>query len=175
MAKNIKMKMSDIEQQLHKILIPIDGSDESFRAHFATRMAKKFGSELLLIHVIQVSPNLGLLGAYGAPSPDTIAEYLQTARSEPQSWFARKSKEASDVGVKVASQKIIEGLMSLVGEIVDYPQRNDADLISNRDARTKWNQEITPRQRGFGCSDVCSMCDACNKIASLGTSNFELP
>src|SRR5438093_11773852 len=116
--------------QLHKLLIPIDGSENAFRAaSFAIGLAKKYGSELLLVHVSNLNQNLQLLGIYGAPYPDTIAERIEAAKLEAQPWFERIRKEANDAGVQVKSQEVIEGPLSIVGEIINYAERNNADLI----------------------------------------------
>lgn len=122
--------MSSTEQILKKILVPIDGSENAFRAaSFAIGMAKKYDSELLVIHVTNLNQNLQLLGFYGAPYPDTIAERIQAAKLEGQPWFDRIRKEAESQEVRVGKSEVIEGPLSIVGEIVHYAERNGVDLI----------------------------------------------
>jgi nucleotide-binding universal stress UspA family protein len=117
-------------KELHRILIPVDGSENSFRAaKSAISMAKKYDSELLLVHVSSLNQNLQLLGMYGAPYPDTIADRIEAAKLEAQPWFERIRKEAQDAGVQVKSQEVIEGPLSIVGEIINYAERNKVDLI----------------------------------------------
>ena len=116
--------------QLRKILIPIDGSENAFRAaSFAIGLAEKYGSELLQVHVSNLNQNLQLLGMYGAPYPDTIAERIEAAKLEAQPWFERIRKEANDAGVQIKSQEVVEGPLSIVGEIINYAEKNNAHLI----------------------------------------------
>jgi nucleotide-binding universal stress UspA family protein len=117
-------------QQLHRILIPVDGSENAFRAaKSAISMAKKYGSELYLIHVSSLNQNLQLLGMYGAPYPDTIADRIEAAKLEAHPWFERIRKEAEDADVQVKGQEVIEGPLSIVGEIITYAEKNNVDLI----------------------------------------------
>ena len=113
-----------------KILVPIDGSNKSFSAaSFAIGVAKKFGSELMIIHVWQINHNLELLGIYGAQYPDTTADIVKSAKAQPQPLFERISDEPKEAGVKVTRQQVVDGPMSVVGEIVNYAEINGADLI----------------------------------------------
>lgn len=123
-------RMSITEQLLDKILVPIDGSDNAFAAaSYAIRVAKRLGAKLLLIHVSQINQNLELLGFYGSAYPDTLAEYLKTARAAAQPWFERIAKEAKEANVEISSQQIVDGPMSIVGEVVNYAERNKVDLV----------------------------------------------
>jgi nucleotide-binding universal stress UspA family protein len=122
--------MSSAEQRVQKILVPIDGSNNAFSAaSFAISLAKMCGSELMIIHVSQINHNLELLGIYGAPYPDTTAEFVKTAKAQSQPWFERISKEAKEAGVNVSRQQVVDGPMSVVGEIVNYAETNGADMI----------------------------------------------
>jgi nucleotide-binding universal stress UspA family protein len=121
--------MSSAEQRIRKILVPIDGSDNSFSAaSFAIGMAKKFGSELMIIHVLPTDHNLELREIYEAHNPDKASELAKTANAHSQPWFERISNEAKEAGVNVTRQ-VVEGPMSVVGQIVNYAERNGADLI----------------------------------------------
>ncbi len=123
--------MSSTEQLL-KILVPIDGSDNAFRAaSFAIDVAKRYGSELLLIHVSNLNQNLRLLGLYGSPYPsDKVAERVESARLESHPWFERIQKEAEIHGVRVGKSEVIEGPLSIVGEIVNYAEENMVGMIA---------------------------------------------
>ena len=82
MNEPLVASMSSAEQ-ITKILVPIDGSENSFRAaSFAIGMAKNYGSELLVLHISNLNQNLQLLGFYGDPYPDTIAERIQVQNSK---------------------------------------------------------------------------------------------
>jgi nucleotide-binding universal stress UspA family protein len=117
-------------EQITKILVPIDGSENSFRAaSFAIGMAKNYGSELLVLHISNLNQNLQLLGFYGAPYPDTIAERIQAAKLEAQPWFDRIQKEAENQKVRIGKTEVIEGPLSIVGEIIHYAERNGVNII----------------------------------------------
>ena len=93
---------------MQKILMPIDGSENAFRAaSFAIGIAKKYDSELLVIHVSNLSQNLQLLGFYGAPYSDTIAEHIEAAKLDAQPWFDRIQKEAENQKVRVGKREVI--------------------------------------------------------------------
>ena len=122
--------MSSSEKRISKILVPLDGSEDAFRAaSLAIGIAKKYDSELLLVHVSNLSQNLQLLGLYGAPYPDTISERIQDAKLEAQPWFERVQKEAEIQKVIVSRSEVIEGPLSIVGEIIHYAETNGVDLI----------------------------------------------
>ncbi len=122
--------MSSTEQALHKLLVPVDGSENAFRAaSFAIGIAKKYDSQLLVIHVSNLNQNLQLVGVYGASYPDAIAEHVEAAKQEALPWFERIKKEAEDQGIKIGKSEVIEGPLSIVGEIIHYAERNGVDLI----------------------------------------------
>jgi len=116
-------------EQFRKIVVPIDGSEHSFRAASkAIRIAKKFGAELMLVHVASINQNLRLLGVYGTSHPESLAARIKEEENVASSWFARIQEEAGREGVAVRSE-VIEGPLSDVGEIVQYAENNDVDLI----------------------------------------------
>ena len=122
--------MSSTEQALRKLLVPLDGSEDAFRAaSFAIGIAKKYASELSIIHVSNLNQNLQLLGVYGASRPHAIAEHVEGAKKEALPWFEKIKKEAEAQGVKVVNSEVIEGPLSIVGEIIHYAERNGVDLI----------------------------------------------
>jgi nucleotide-binding universal stress UspA family protein len=114
---------------IHRILVPIDGSENAYRAaSFATDLAKRYGAELLVIHALELHQSLSYLGMYGMPYSETIKEMVDAARKEADPWFDRIKKEADSSGVKMKSD-VIEAPLSLVGEIVNYAEKINADLI----------------------------------------------
>lgn len=116
-------------QYIRRILVPVDGSDESFSAaSFAIGISSKFGSELVLLHVVTINQSMRAVGLYGMSYDDVVKKHVQDAKTEVDKWFARISKEAGDEGIRTSSD-IIDTPISVVGEIVDYAEKNDIDLI----------------------------------------------
>ena len=70
------------------ILVPIDGSAPSMRAaDAAVELAKKYSNdggavELIALHVIDISPKLQLLGAYGFSFSDYTKKMIEATRRE---------------------------------------------------------------------------------------------
>jgi nucleotide-binding universal stress UspA family protein len=115
------------EQKIRRVLVPMDGSENSFRAAaFAADIALKYGSELVLAHALEIRPTLSALGMPSI-SVREIKRLKIEARKEVDPWFARAIKEASpDLSVRT---EIIESAMSLVGTIIDYAEKEGVDLI----------------------------------------------
>lgn len=116
-------------QDIKRILVPVDGSDESFSAvSFAIGISRKFGSELVLLHVVTINQSMRAVGLYGMSYDDVVKKHVEDARKEVDKWFVRISKEAEGEGIRTSSH-IIDTPISVVGEIVDYAEKNDIDLI----------------------------------------------
>jgi nucleotide-binding universal stress UspA family protein len=117
--------------QFHKIVVPIDGSENSFHASsLAIDMAAKYGAELLIIHILHMNPNLQALGYYGLSDTSDVAEkYIGAARKEAAPWFERIKLEAQSKNISQIKSEAISGSLSIVGEIANYAEENNADLI----------------------------------------------
>jgi len=114
---------------IHRILVPIDGSENAYRAaSFAIDLAKRYSAELVVIHAMELNQSLSYLGVYGMPTPQNINEMIEAAGKKASAWFDRIRKEADGMGVNIWSE-IVEGPFSLVGEIVNYAENNHIDLI----------------------------------------------
>jgi nucleotide-binding universal stress UspA family protein len=114
---------------VHRILVPVDGSENAYRAaSFTIDLAKRYGAELVVIHAMELNQCLSYLGVYGMPTPEIIQEMIDTAEKEACAWFDRIRKEADGLGVEMKSE-IIQAPLSLIGEIVSYADNNHIDLI----------------------------------------------
>ena len=117
-------------QDIKRILVPVDGSDQSFSAaSFAVGIAKKFGAELRLLHVVTINQSMRAVGLYGISYDDVVEKHIREAKSEVDKWFARISKEAEEAGVR-ASSEIVDTPISVVGEIVDYAEKHEIDMVA---------------------------------------------
>jgi nucleotide-binding universal stress UspA family protein len=118
------------QQSIGRILVPIDGSENAYRAaSFAIDIAKRYGAEVLVIHVVQLNPNLAAFGVYGISLAGDVAKMRDDARKEVAPWFERVKKEADASQVKMQSDIIAEYPLTLAGEILDYAEKNHVDLI----------------------------------------------
>ncbi len=115
------------EQKIRRILVPMDGSENAFRAAaFAADIARRYGSELVLAYALEINPTLSAIGMPSV-SAQEIRRLKAEARKEVDPWFARAIKEASsELAVRT---EVIESPMSLVGTIIDYAEKEDVDLI----------------------------------------------
>lgn len=106
--------------KLNRILVPTDFSDCAKQAvTYASELAKRFGAELHLLHVVQ--PPF-ITDAYAASLPEDALH--------PEE-FARKDLEAAEVPDAERISHVQRRLQSGVPfvEIVRYARQNDIDLI----------------------------------------------
>jgi nucleotide-binding universal stress UspA family protein len=117
------------QQQISKIVVPIDGSEKSMEAaDYAVKMAERYGSEVAVVYVIHMDQNLELLGIYRLSGPDPIKKKMEEARAEAQKWFVEISRNAEQRKVHVKTD-VIEFPMSVVATIVEYAVSEKADVI----------------------------------------------
>jgi nucleotide-binding universal stress UspA family protein len=84
---------------LHRILVPLDGSELSERAlPLATALAQKFGSEITLLRVLEVSPP-----ALGTRYPENhwMREALQHSHREAQEYVEARRVELAGQGIDI--------------------------------------------------------------------------
>jgi nucleotide-binding universal stress UspA family protein len=106
-----------------RILSPLDFSDPSNEAlNTAADLASRFGTELLLVHVVAMLPRL--------PSPATIfneAEFEQELHKDGVQRLHELDRKLTAKGVKVRSEV---GTANDVGmEIIRLAEHNNVDLI----------------------------------------------
>ncbi len=114
---------------IHKILIPVDGSEPSFdAAALAAVIAEKFGAELRALHVVHIEQSLRILGIYATNYSDLVDKHLDAANKEAAEWFERIHREATKRNVNVSTE-VLTTSFSVAGEIVNYAEKNAFDLI----------------------------------------------
>jgi nucleotide-binding universal stress UspA family protein len=117
------------KQEISKIVVPIDGSQNSTEAaDYAIKMAERYGSEVDVVHVINLDQTLQLLGIYRLSYPDPIKKKIEDARAEAENWFTEIIKTAEQRKVRVKT-KVIDSPMSVVSALVNYADQERADLI----------------------------------------------
>lgn len=109
-----------------RILVGVDGSESSFKAaDNAISLAKLYGSELIVIHVIPSKSVMGhSSGIFGVVTP----AFLKKVTEEAEMWFAVIKKKTEQLGISLRRQIISTG-ESPIKEIVEFAHREEVDLI----------------------------------------------
>ena len=117
MIKTIK------EKQFSKILVPIDGSDQSMKAaDYAIEIAIKHNAQLVVLHVIHIPPMY-------YPYRRTLSRFLADSRLQIQQYFDKilaKIKDNKNIQVKI---EVIDSSMPIHAVIVNYAEHKNIDLI----------------------------------------------
>jgi nucleotide-binding universal stress UspA family protein len=118
------------QHKISKILVAVDGSEESMlAADYAIDMAKKNNAELIVLNVIHsqkylYSPSY----AWRPVIPSTTNSIIKNQEVEAQRWLDIVREKANDNKIKLRTEFIIDP-MSIVGAIVDYAERENIDLL----------------------------------------------
>ena len=117
------------QQKISKIIVPIDGSKNSMEAaDYAVKMAEKYGSEVSVVHVVNIDQYLQSLGLYRLSYPDPIKKKIEEAKVEAQKWFTAITEKAEQRKIRVKTD-VVDSPMSVVAAVVNYAEREKADLI----------------------------------------------
>lgn len=123
------IELAQKQQEISKIVAPIDGSKNSMEAaEYAVKMAEKYGSEVAVVHVVNLDQNLQLLGVYRLSYPDPVKKKIEEAKAESQKWFTEIIKISEERRVRIKTD-VIDLPMSVVAALVDYSDREKADVI----------------------------------------------
>lgn len=117
--------MSELkEQKFSKILVGVDGSEESSHAaDYAIHMARKYKAELIALNVI-----LSDMTIFGP----TVPQYISELKQEAQSYLNRiKEKIVTDNNYENKTQLRTEliGSTSAASGIVAFAEKEKVDLI----------------------------------------------
>ena len=128
--------MKLLKRKFSKILVAMDGSESSKNAaRYATMMAKKNNSELIAIHVL--TPD-GYAYLFDIPPSDTgsLEELLNISKHVVMNWIDEiKEEQTNNDGNKNMDKRyrlkteVILATKPIVGEIVDYAEHENIDLI----------------------------------------------
>ena len=113
-------------KKFSKVLVAIDGSKESMdAAEYALEMTKKFNAELIALTVIRLP-----LSSYGLSSAKNELKRPKEKEEilESKQWFDNLSKKAQQGNIRMKTETI-NSQMSIEGEIVEYAEHHDIDLI----------------------------------------------
>ena len=117
------------KQLISKVVVPIDGSQDSMRAaEYAVKLAGLHGADLSVVYVVNVDQYLQSLGLYRISYPDPIKKKIEEAREEAQKWFTEISKNAEQKKLRIKTD-VLDTPLSVVASVVNYADRENADLI----------------------------------------------
>jgi nucleotide-binding universal stress UspA family protein len=117
------------KQLISKVVVPIDGSQDSMRAaEYAVKLAGLHGADLSVVYVVNVDQYLQSLGLYRISYPDPIKKKIEEAREEAQKWFTEISKIAEQKKLRIKTE-VLDTPLSIVASVVNYADRENADLI----------------------------------------------
>lgn len=112
------------EMVLKRILVPLDGSDPSFQAaRYAINIAKMVNAEIIFMHAVVNPPYVEYMSAGLA-----TASYIEEAKRQANTWYADLSEKATQKGVKVSSETIVD-IASVADSILNYAESKKVDLI----------------------------------------------
>jgi nucleotide-binding universal stress UspA family protein len=119
--------MSVIKSIYSKILVGVDGSEDSMKAaDHAVAMAKLHNAKLLAVHAI---PSQMRLGGYSSKGVTSVSpEYLARADEAADVWFERIVHDAREAGIEVETKKTSSGY-SAGQVIVDLAEKEHVDLV----------------------------------------------
>ncbi len=117
---------------IKKILVPVDGSDLSFKAaQYAIHLAKADNAEITTLNVVEDIKQggaIGLQAKYGNVS--LVDAFRKVRKDSAEQWMNKISQEAKSQGVAFKSEIIDdEDVSSEAGVITEFAQRNNFDLI----------------------------------------------
>ena len=117
---------------IKKILVPVDGSDLSFKAaQYAIHLAKVDNAEITTLNVVEDIKQggaIGLQAKYGNVS--LVDAFRKVRKDSAEQWMNKISQEAKSQGVTFKSEIIDdEDATSEAGVITGYAEQHNFDLI----------------------------------------------
>jgi nucleotide-binding universal stress UspA family protein len=117
------MKMYE-DPHLKTVLVPLDGSDFSFKAaKYAIKIATMGNADIICLHSIVNLPYTEY-----ATAGFVINQYIEDMKKQAGEWYNKVNSMAEKVGIKVTGETIID-VMSVADSIIGYAEKNNIDLI----------------------------------------------
>ena len=116
---------NDEQLPLKRILVPLDGSEWSFRAaRYAIKIAEMATAKVICVHAVQNPPYTEY--AYEGV---LIRKYIEDAKMEAQKWFDEVNVIAKKAHVVNMATDTLINVFSVADAIISYAERNNVDLI----------------------------------------------
>jgi nucleotide-binding universal stress UspA family protein len=116
--------------KIEKILVGVDGSKESMAAaDMAIDITKKYGAELIALHVVSPGLRYGYLEDILTPGlPAPLKEIIVLAMEKGKKYLDEVEQNGLNNKLKVQTEVIIV-TSSVVTEIIEYSEAHRIDLI----------------------------------------------
>jgi nucleotide-binding universal stress UspA family protein len=112
---------------LRTILVPVDGSEWSFRAaKYAIKIAKMSNAQIVCVHAVVSLPTSAYANVHAGV---LVPRYIEDAKKEAQKWFYEIDAIAKKADVARLSTEIILDVFSVADALITYAERNNVDLI----------------------------------------------
>jgi nucleotide-binding universal stress UspA family protein len=112
---------------LRTILVPVDGSEWSFRAaKYSIKIAKMSNAQIVCVHAVVSLPTAAYANVHAGV---LVPRYIEEAKKEAQKWFDEIDAIAKKAGVARLSTEIILDVFSVADALITYAERNNVDLI----------------------------------------------
>jgi nucleotide-binding universal stress UspA family protein len=132
---------------IQKILVPIDGSDLSYKAaRYAMHLAKADNAEVTALNVIEDIKQGGAIGLQARYGKVSIVEaFKKVRRDTAQQWLRKLEREAKRQGVPFQGDIVVDQYSSSeAGIINEYASKNNCDLIViGSRGRSKFKRLVT--------------------------------
>lgn len=128
------MCMADIADDsvsIKKILVPIDGSETSFKAaNYAIYLAKTVNAELVPTSIIEDVKQGGAIGLQAKYGNVSLVEAFKNAKKQSaEEWIKKIENAAEKLGVKVNGVILDSEEKNEKKLIIEYTSENNIDLI----------------------------------------------
>jgi nucleotide-binding universal stress UspA family protein len=126
--------VSQAKGKFTKILVAIDGSEQSMKAaDCAIAMAKKENnnnnSQLIALHVLFSQTGYAYsINMFGLVTPSSINKFLEDAKHDAQQWFDKIKEKISENDIQLKTEVVVS-TTSVVAAIVDYAEQENVDLL----------------------------------------------
>lgn len=114
------------EVEIKRILVPIDGSDDSWKAAaYGIRIAKLSDARLVFLHAVPI-PYYTSQFAGGLLLRQ---KYQEEAKKFADSLISSAKDMATKAGIKMVESEVLYDVVSIPDSIVNYAARSNVDLI----------------------------------------------
>jgi nucleotide-binding universal stress UspA family protein len=127
----VKPKTKAKSVSVKKILVPVDGSEISFKAaNYAIHIAKLANAQLIPLNIIEDVKQGGAIGLQERYGNISIVNGFKKARkSSAEDWLKKIEKSAENLGVKVKSVILDTDGKNEKKMVTEYAVKNNVDLI----------------------------------------------
>ncbi|HXV87999.1 MAG TPA: universal stress protein [Nitrososphaeraceae archaeon] len=127
----VKPKAKAKSVSVKKILVPVDGSEISFKAaNYAIHIAKLANAQLIPLNIIEDVKQGGAIGLQERYGNISVVKGFKKARKQSaEDWLTKIEKSAEELGVRVKSVILDAEGKNEKKMVTEYAVKNNVDLI----------------------------------------------